>query len=160
MEAAITLQLARERDAAAISRMSAALIEQDLPQAWTPERVLGHIRRSESVVLIAKSGQQLIGFAIMQFAEDSAHLNLLAVTKASRRRGIARQMLNWLHESAVVAGTFRIRLELRSGNEPARRFYVSMGYEECGYVTGYYSAVEDAVRMTKDLTAVTPPPPQ
>jgi ribosomal-protein-alanine N-acetyltransferase len=152
MEAAVTLQPARERDAPAIARMSSVLIEYDLPQAWTGTRVLAHIRRSESIVLVAKAEQQLVGFAIMQFADDSAHLNLLAVARHARRRGIGRKLLEWLHESAVVAGTFQVRLELRAGNETARRFYVSLGYQESGYVRGYYSDVEDAVRMSCDLT--------
>lgn len=152
MEAAVTLQLAKERDAAGIARMSAALIEYDLPHAWTTERVLGQIRRSESVVLVAKAQHQLVGFAIMQFADDSAHLNLLAVAKHARRRGLGRRMLSWLHESAIVAGTFQVRLELRAGNAGARRFYVAMGYQDSGHVTGYYSDVEDALRMTRDLT--------
>ncbi|HTE43308.1 MAG TPA: GNAT family N-acetyltransferase, partial [Steroidobacteraceae bacterium] len=97
-------------------------------------------------------GHELVGFAIMQFGDASAHLNLLAVRPHVRRRGLGRQMLDWLHESAIVAGTFTINLELRAGNVDARRFYLSMGYTESGHVHRYYSALEDAVRMTRNLT--------
>jgi len=88
----------------------------------------------------------------MQFGDDTAHLNLFAVAPRARRSGVATQLLTWLHETAMVAGTFVINLELRAENIGARRFYMAMGYEECGYVRGYYSNVEDAVRMSRDLT--------
>ena len=45
---------------------------------------------------------------------SSAHLNLLAVDPAHRRRGIARRLLTWLEESALTAGTFTVGLELRA----------------------------------------------
>ncbi len=152
MQDIVTLQLATLRDAHDLARMSATLIEFGLPHTWTLRRVSAHIRHKESVVLVAKSAEKLVGFAIMQFGDTTAHLNLLAVTPNARRRGIGKQLLTWLHETAMVAGTFVINLELRAINAQARRFYVSMGYDEFGYVQRYYSNVEDAVRMSRDLT--------
>jgi len=157
MQDALALQLATVENARDIARMSATLIERGLPHTWTTRRVSAHIRHKDSVVLVAHSGsekspRELIGFAIMQFAETTAHLNLLAVRPHARRSGVGRQMLSWLHESAMVAGTFLVRLELRATNIEARHFYKSMGYEEFGYVRRYYSNVEDAVRMSRDLT--------
>lgn len=149
----ITLQLAALSDAHDIARMAAAFIERDLPHNWTPQRVAHHIRHRESVVLIAKSSRQLVGFAIMQFADTTAHLNLLAVSPHARRRGIARQLLEWLHETARVAGTFVVNLELRASNAEARQFYNSLGYVDCSYVPRYYDNIEDAVRMSRDLAA-------
>jgi ribosomal-protein-alanine N-acetyltransferase len=146
-----TLQPARLSDAPEIARMSATLIEHGLPHSWKAERVARHIRHRECTVLSARSGPDLVGFAIMQFGDATAHLNLLAVQPHTRRRGLGRQMLQWLHESAIVAGTFTINLELRAGNLDARRFYQAMGYAECGYVRRYYSDTEDAVRMTRSL---------
>jgi ribosomal protein S18 acetylase RimI-like enzyme len=59
--------------------------------------------------------------------------------------------MNWLHESARVAGTFVLGLELRAGNLTARRFYASLGYAPSGEIRGYYQGIEDALRMSCDL---------
>jgi ribosomal protein S18 acetylase RimI-like enzyme len=152
MHDTITLQLASSNDAPAIARLSADQIEHGLPHTWTAQRIRAHIRHRDSIVLVAKYAVDVLGFAIMHFGDRTAHLNLLAVCPRARRRGIARQMLAWLHESASVAGTFIVSLELRADNVAARRFYASMWYEECGIVPKYYDGVEDAIRMSRDLT--------
>src|SRR6516225_8148982 len=114
---------AKNCDAPLIAAMSGRLIEAGLEPSWTAERVLRHMRHSESVVLAARTGGLMAGFAIMQFGDATAHLNLLAVEHGSQRRGLGRGLLTWLEESAIVAGTFLIELELRAGNHGARAFY-------------------------------------
>ncbi len=146
------LELARLADAPAIAAMSARLIEAGLTPSWPPERVARYIRNEESVVLTAKRSGGLLGFAIMQFGDSTAHLNLLAVDSRSQRRGLGRALLTWLEASAIVAGTFVIQLELRASNSGARAFYQGCGYRETGRVTGYYQRLEDAIQMTRDLS--------
>ncbi|NLG74857.1 MAG: GNAT family N-acetyltransferase [Xanthomonadaceae bacterium] len=132
--------------------MSRWLIEAGLTPTWVPERVLWHIRDRESTVLVARDQATLVGFAIMQFWDTTAHLNLLGVMPSRQRSGIGRQLLRWLEESAMTAGTFLIKLEVREANFAARRFYTSMGYRELGLVEGYYQGRDHAVRMSRDLT--------
>jgi ribosomal protein S18 acetylase RimI-like enzyme len=145
------LALARLEDASLIAAMSSRLIEAGLAPSWPAERVARHIRHAESVVLAARSSGRVVGFAIMQFGDTTAHLNLLAVENSHQRRGLGRALVHWLEESAVVAGTFVIELELRATNERARAFYETLGYRETGRVTGYYQSLEDAIRMARDL---------
>lgn len=151
MSADYRLELARSADAELIAAMSRALIEQGLAPSWPPARVLWHVRHAESVALVAKAEAALLGFAIMEFGEETAHLNLLAVAPEARRRGVGRQLIRWLEETACTAGTFVIRLELRAGNAEALGFYRSLGYSESGRVPGYYQGIEDAIRMRRDL---------
>jgi ribosomal protein S18 acetylase RimI-like enzyme len=146
------LGLARLADASVIAVMSGRLIEEGLAPSWPTERVARHIRGAESLVLTAKRSGGLIGFAIMQFGDTTAHLNLLAVEARSQRRGVGRALLSWLEESAVVAGTFLIQLELRATNLAAHDFYAAQGYRETGRVTGYYQHIEDAIQMEKNLS--------
>jgi [ribosomal protein S18]-alanine N-acetyltransferase len=145
------LQLARIDAASELAQMSRALIETGLAHAWTAVRIARHIEHPESIVLTARVERACAGFAVMQFAEDSAHLNLLAVRPQYQRRGIARQLLCWLHESAVTAGTFVIALEVRATSATARAFYRALGYRESGRAAAYYQGIEDAIRMTRDL---------
>lgn len=131
--------------------MSLAFVEQGLRPSWPAARVARHIRHPESVVLIAERGRQFAGFAIMDFGDDTAHLNLLAVAPAERRRRIGERLVAWLEATALTAGTFIVELELRAGNAAARAFYESLGYAEVVRITGYYQGIEDAVRMSRDV---------
>lgn len=147
----VELKLARLRDAGQIARMSRDLVEFGLPWSWTAERVAAQIRSPDSNVLTAWAHGRLVGFAIMQFFAEHAHLNLLAVEPVSRRLGIGRQLLQWLEETARVGGIFFVHLEVRAGNRGARSFYQQLGYRETRYIPGYYSGREAAIRMTHDL---------
>ena len=150
---AILVAPARRADAARLAAMSRRLVEAGLEPCWTVERIERQLRRDSCVVLTARAGQSIAGFAIMEFGDDAAHLNLLAVEPASRRRGLGRELVAWLEKSARTAGTFAIRLEVRAGNSGARAFYAALGYRESGWVPGYYQGAEDAIRFARDLRA-------
>jgi len=145
------LEPARIADAALLAAMTRELIEHGLKPAWGAARIGWHVRHPESIVLTARLGLTVAGFAIMRYGDDTAHLNLLAVAPAHRRRGVARRLLQWLEASALTAGCFRIGLELRAGNEAARAFYRALGYCELGEIGGYYQGVETAIRMGCDV---------
>ena len=147
------LQPARAGDAALLAAMSQAFIEQGLKPAWGAARIRWHVRDADSVVLTSRLGATLAGFAIMRYSDDVAHLNLLAVAPAHRRRGVARALVQWLEKSALTAGTFMVGLELRAGNDAARAFYRTLGYRESGQIPGYYQGVESAIRMVRDVRA-------
>jgi ribosomal-protein-alanine N-acetyltransferase len=153
------LEPARVTDAALLAVMSQRFVESGLVPAWSAARIRWHTRHPESVVLTARIHVTPIGFAIMRYGEDVAHLNLLAVDPAHRRRGVGRSMLRWLEESALTAGTFIIGLELRARNEAARAFYRALGYRELGEIPGYYQGVESALRMVRDVRARCEPTP-
>lgn len=148
----ITLGPARMDDVSAISHLSRDLVEAGLPWNWTPRRVGAHMRDRESLVVAAKAGRKLIGFAMAQFGDETVHLTLLAVAATHQRLGVGRRLMQWVEESAVVAGLFLVKLEVRAGNRAARRFYASLGYTQSDIVPGYYSGIEDALRLTRDLS--------
>ena len=142
---------ARVADTRRIAAMSRELIEMGLNPTWPEARVSAHIHHRESVVLIGRTGWEVAGFAIMQFGEHTAHLNLLAVAPPHQRRGVGRQLMGWLEDSALTAGTFGITLELRATNAVGYAFYTALGYREIERVTGYYARTEDAIRMARDV---------
>jgi ribosomal-protein-alanine N-acetyltransferase len=147
----VELKLARLSDATRIALMSRELVEAGLPWSWTAGRVAAHIRGQDSNVLTAWAEGRLIGFAIMQFFDEHAHLNLLAVDPAYRHSGIGRRLIEWLEETARVGGIFFVNLEVRAGNVGAQAFYRKLGYQEIRSIPGYYSGREAAVCMTHDL---------
>ena len=158
--------LAKPRDAQRLAKMSRDLIERGHGWSWQAPRIARSIRAQDSVVLCAyssltsmsleptkESGVRLMGFAIMEFNERHAHLNLLAVSPEFRRKGIARMLLEWLEKSAMVAGIEQISLEVRAQNGSGRRFYARLGYEEVEQIPRYYSGRETAYRLRKQLRA-------
>lgn len=144
-------RLARLSDALPIANLSRDLIEYGLRWRWTPERVAASIRDPDANVLIARIDKKIAGFGIMRYGDDDAHLDLLAVAAAYRRAGIGRGLVRWLEECAITAGTFKIELEVRAGNEAAQLFYRSLGYAAIAHLPGYYQGVEAALRMGRDL---------
>ena len=148
----LNLRLAHSRDAAEIARMARELIEVGLSGwSWHPVRVARAIRSTTSSVLVASAREHVIGFAIMEFGDATAHLNLLAVAPTHQRCGIGTRMMEWLEDSALVAGIETITLELRAINQPARDFYRTLAFKETGYIAGYYRGIETALRMARDI---------
>jgi ribosomal-protein-alanine N-acetyltransferase len=143
--------LARPADARDIAEMSRDLIEQGLTWAWTPARVQHFISGRESSVIVARRERRIAAFAIMHLGDEIAHLNLLAVAASHRRQGLGRQLMDWLVATAIVAGVFRINLELRTQNDGARAFYEALGFSHAGVVQGYYQGREAALRMSRSL---------
>lgn len=163
---AITVRLAEPRDAQAIALMSRDFIETGLGWKYDAARVLRAIRDRDTLAVVACEGGKgsargaIAGFAIMELGDERAHLVLLAVRPAHRRLGIGQRLLDWLLESARVAGMASIHLELRSANDAARRFYKAMGFYETVLVPGYYRSgegrKEGALRMLRVLRAPGP----
>jgi len=149
----MTIRLAELRDAQAIGFMSRDLIESGLGWKYDAERILRAMRQRETVVLVACERGLIVGFAVMEYGDERAHLVLLAVRPAHRRRGIGRGLLEWLIESARTAGMESVHLELRAGNEAARGFYRALGFSETLLVPGYYRGREAALRMLRLLRA-------
>lgn len=147
----IALRLARLGDAPRIATLSRTLIEAGLPWSWTPRRVASHMRTREHLTVIAVDGGELAGFVLAQFGNRAVHLSLLGVARNYQRLGLGRKLVSWVEESAAVAGLFVMQLEVRAGNHQALRFYSMLGYREISRTVGYYSGVEDAVRLERDL---------
>jgi len=154
--AAITLLPATLADALPLALLSRDLVEAGLPWSWRPDRIAAAIRDPEHVVLLARSGPEVAGFAIMLYRDRHAHLSLLAVAPRWRRGGVGRRLLERLEATALVAGVEWIGLEVRARNRGARTFYERLGYHARDYVPGYYRGRESAIRMRRHLRPATP----
>lgn len=145
------LRLATLADASGIARMSRDCIEQGLGWSWTEARVERSIRDRSTNVVVARAGNSLLGFGIMRYGTQTAHLLLLAVQPGRRRRGLGRTLVRWLEAPAQVAGVERIQVETRADNAGARPFYLHLGYREVARIPGYYQGMEDGLRLEKLL---------
>jgi [ribosomal protein S18]-alanine N-acetyltransferase len=146
-----TIRLATRGDARAIAVLSRTEIEHGLPWRWTPPRVQRAVADARTNVCVAVRQASLLGFGIMVYADDTAHLSLLAVDPDARRQGVGTALLRWLEQVAAVAGLERVQLEARLSNAPALAFYRRHGYQQTDTVAGMYLGVEDGVRLEKRL---------
>ena len=150
-EAAAVLAVAR--DAPSIAAMSRDYIERRLGWRWTAERVLDSMRDPVRNVAVVRDGGDVIGFGIMAYAEDCAHLELLGVLPKNRRQGLASAITVWLERAARVAGIERIFVECRRNNDAARNFYHEHCYHEQRIDKAMYRGIEDGIRLQKWLRA-------
>ncbi len=145
------LALARTADVVEIARLSRDLIEDGLRWSWTAGRVAASVQRRDALVVVARDGERVAGFAIMRYGDDDAHLDLLGVVPEHRRRGLGRRLMEWLEKPALVAGIAAVFLEVRESNHGARTFYERLGYRPLACLGGYYQGREAAVRMGREL---------
>jgi ribosomal-protein-alanine N-acetyltransferase len=133
--------------------MSRRLVEKGLPWRWTPRVIAGHIRDSETAVVVARADDGMVGFAIMgfRFLRREAHLLLLAVDPPARRKRVGLALWRWLETIARRGGIARVKLEVRKENSGARAFYHALEFRAVARLAGYYEGREDAVRMVADL---------
>lgn len=147
----VRFRLATPADAGTIADMSCRLIEAGLGWSWTRQRVEHAIRNAQMLAVAAVHDGEIIGFGIMEFGDETAHLSLFAVGESFQRKGVGVRMFAWLRTSALTAGIALVRLELRASNAGARAFYRMLGFMEAGQAVGYYRGIENAMRMTLDL---------
>jgi ribosomal-protein-alanine N-acetyltransferase len=150
----ILVRLARAEDAQDIALMSRDLIETGLGWTWTRQRVTRSIVNRDTLSIVMCRGTRVVGFAIMFFGDEHAHLNLLAVQPEFQRLGLGTRMIRWLEESAQAAGIRAIHLEVRARNQNARRFYRRLGFLQMALLPKYYRGAEAAVWMAHDLQTV------
>jgi ribosomal-protein-alanine N-acetyltransferase len=147
----ISLGPARRSDVVAIAQMSRDLIEKGLSWSWTPTRVAASMQRADAIIVVARAPDRIVGFGIMRYGEDEAHLDLLGVASDYRREGLGRRLVEWLEKPALVAGISVVFLEVRTGNRGAQAFYERLGYRKLAELAGYYQRSESAVRMGREL---------
>ena len=99
--------------------------------------------------IVARWGDQIIGFAGIWLLVDEAHITTFAVRRTWRRHGVGERLLLALLDLARSRGAHEATLEVRPSNLPARRLYEKYGFKVVGTRTRYYSDDnEDALIMT------------
>ena len=101
--------------------------------------------------VVARAGDELVGFAGLWVMVDEAHVTTFAVDPRWRRRGVGERLLLSLIDIAMARRAREATLEVRLSNVPARRLYEKFGFRPVGIRPRYYSDNgEDALIMTTD----------
>jgi len=136
----ITIIPARERDLPLVHAFIRELAEYErlLPEVHATE---DELRRTlfgsepAAEIVIAYDGEDPAGFALFFqsystfLAKPGLYLEDLFVRPAARQKGIGRKLLEHLAALAVARGYGRLEWRVLDWNEPAIRFYRSIGAE-------------------------------
>ena len=121
-------------------------------EAWTSAQCAGLMPMPGVWLSLARSGDDVIGFALGRIVLKEAELLLLAVRQDGQRKGIGRMLLDRFILVAASRGADRLHLEVRAGN-PAMNLYLKAGFAEVGrrknYYTGSDGQIYDALTLTR-----------
>jgi len=131
----------------------AALEAQCFSDPWPRELLSRQLQSGRHVLLCAVCGGAVAGYAGYEYVLDEGYIGNVAVSADFRRRGLGRRLVEAMMESARQRELAFLTLEVRAGNEPARRLYEAMGFQIVGVRKNYYEKpTEDAILMTVFLS--------
>ena len=126
-------------------------------QPWQASFFVEELQRTHSRAYVARRkdvtpADQILGYICFWIVADEVQIFNLAVDIAYRRRGIGKALL--LH-ALKVGYQHRARvavLEVRRGNDAARRLYGGLGFQPAGERKNYYSELrEPALLMELEM---------
>lgn len=118
-------------------------------RAWSSTEIAGLLAQTAVHGLLAKDDGEDTGMALLRVVADEAEILTIGVIPESRSRGVGRQLLETLEETAQAAGAARVFLEVSHANAAARRLYDQAGYSEIGLRKAYYADGNDAHILEK-----------
>jgi ribosomal-protein-alanine N-acetyltransferase len=104
-----------------------------------------------SVYLKAAVRGTIAGYGVLGRDGDMAHLMNIAVLPEYRHQGIALQLMAGFGEISREGECRSMRLEVRTSNAIARKFYASIGFVYSSRAKGYYTDSEDALILVARL---------
>lgn len=138
----------------------AAIHEPCFEDSWDAPAMAALLATPGAVALLAmqdKAGdKQPCGFVLLRAAADEMEVLTLAVLPHTRRRGVARALMQAVRRHAASAGAKKIFIEYARDNQAAHALYESVGYTRDGVRSNYYKntdgTVSDAITASLNLT--------
>jgi ribosomal protein S18 acetylase RimI-like enzyme len=127
---AVRIRPARSVDVPILASMNHDLIRAEggpahLSLGQLTTRMAAFLEHGYAAYLV-ESGEDLVGYVLFRRDVDHVQLRQFYVTPRKRGAGVGRRVFAWLTEK-VWSGE-RVILQVRSGNEPALRFWRALGF--------------------------------
>lgn len=112
-------------------------------EAFTKQQIASLLANYNSIGLIAKLDEEIVGFVIGMLYEDSdgktvGHILTVDVLPEHRRKGIGLRLLEEIEKIFRGKGASACVLEVREGNVAALRLYQKLGYKKVAKLKYYY----------------------
>lgn len=124
------------------------------PFPWTQGMFESSLASSDDCKVLISDGK-ILGYCIVSYILDEAHLLNLCIHPDYSGQGLGRFLLKAMIEIALDKKCSMFFLEVRVSNSHAINLYFSEGFNEVGLRPNYYPAGqgrEDALLMTLDLS--------
>ncbi|MBI4515932.1 MAG: ribosomal protein S18-alanine N-acetyltransferase [Deltaproteobacteria bacterium] len=129
---------------------------QSFPQPWTAGLFLHELKLPFSRTLLLRScngSPAALGYICRWLVAEEVHILNVAVHPDYRGRGFGRLLVETIIHEARTAGARLVTLEVRRHNAAALRLYRKLGFAEKGVRRNYYGRGDDAIIMTRELSA-------
>ena len=122
-------------------------------QPWPYEAFTNFL--GEPGFLVAEEGGQTVGYVVSDVTSTHGqrlgHVKDVAVHPDRRGDGVGSTLLTRALTELTVQGADSVKLEVREGNDDAKRLYRTFDFEPLRRVQGYYEDGEDAIVMVRKL---------
>jgi [ribosomal protein S18]-alanine N-acetyltransferase len=145
----IMLRAASVRDLKAIWEIE----EASYAAPWPKETFFVDITfNGDAKYFVALVDKRIVGFIGGWFKEGKLHIVNVATHPASRKSGVAKQLVLFLLDLARDLKMESAFLEVRRSNVAAQKLYEGLGFAVTGLRSMYYpDNLEDGLLMTKEL---------
>ena len=142
---------APERLGVAAAAALAALEGACFPDAWDAPAFAAALARPHVRAYGIRDGDALAAYGVFHFLGDEFEVINIAVDPARRGRRLGSRLFAHVLQQADKAGMLLGHLEVRAGNEPAKRLYLRHGFAVVGVRKRYYPDTgEDALVMRRE----------
>jgi ribosomal-protein-alanine N-acetyltransferase len=144
----VRIRLAQAADLAGVLEVERACF----PSPWTEGMFAEELKNDWSNMWVVEAGPEgkIVAFTVFWVAYDEVHVLNIAVLPASRRRGLARKLMEGIVAFAESRDSSHIVLEVRPSNTGAQRLYQEFGFRPVGLRPNYYADNgEDAILMVR-----------
>lgn len=128
-----------------------SILEKEFDDFWNYNILESELKNPNSVYLICKINNEIIGFAGITIILDTAELNNIVIKKSCRGKGYSLILLENLIDEAKRKNCNKINLEVSSSNIVAINLYKKFNFEQVGLRKKYYNG-NDALLFTKKVT--------
>lgn len=119
---------------------------------WSENSVASELNNPLSLWLVAMDGDTVAGYIGSQTVLDESDMMNVAVHPQYRRQGIAEALVLELSRWLKEKGSHCLTLEVRASNDPAKKLYEKLGFQQVGCRKNYYrNPKEDALILKKML---------
>ena len=121
-----------------------------------PEKLFADCIKVGYEAWVLVEDKQVIGYGILSFAANEAHVLKLVVAPSKQRQGHGQKLLQHLLDIAKMNGAEEIFLEVRQSNVIAQELYKKFNFVEIGIRKDYYVDGKDGEIKEDALTFAMP----
>lgn len=125
------------------------ILVSDFDDFWNYSTLKEELSNANSYYLVAKSDNEILGFAGIKYVLNDADIMNIVVKKSKRKSGIGSLLLKNIIELCKKLNVSTLFLEVNEKNLPAISLYKKFGFEEVGFRKNYYKE-NNAIVMKKE----------